>query len=150
MQMWLSKQQGIMLAIGNCSKIGDLKKIGKHETLKQSFSLAYTNNKYDSKPVYINCAAWGKLAEYAATLEKGCRVIIIGELVSSQYTNRNGEQKTWNEIKVEWMNIIRGDIDYLPEGFEPPDPTLREKDKPKEAKVEEYADVSEDDDDLPF
>ncbi len=48
------------------------------------------NGDYDSRTEWHRCTAWGKLAEFAATLEKGAHVQIEGELRYREYKKDRG------------------------------------------------------------
>ncbi len=48
------------------------------------------NGGYDSRTEWHRCTAWGKLAEFAATLEKGAHVQIEGELRYREYKKDRG------------------------------------------------------------
>lgn len=155
MQVWLAKKDNIIMVVGNATKTPELKKIGQWDTLKASFSLAY--KKDDGSSVYCNCAAFGRIADYACNIEKGSVVCAIGKVESRSYTGKDGTPKTWTEIVIKWMNILGEEPSYLPEGFEPPSVGSNaepEKTSPvasQPAQSEGYVDVEpEDGEDLPF
>lgn len=53
------------------------------------------NGEYSDKTTWWNVEAWNTLAEnIAATLSKGMRVVVSGELDADEYTNQAGEKRT--------------------------------------------------------
>lgn len=79
-----------------------------------SFSIATTPRSYnrdtkqyeDGEAIFTNCTLWGKPAEhFAASAQKGTRVIASGTLKSRTYTNRAGEQKTSTELVVDEVGL---------------------------------------------
>jgi single-strand DNA-binding protein len=68
-----------------------------------SFSIA-VNKRYmqngewvDGEVVFVNCSAWGQLGEnIAASLGKGDRIIVVGELQTREYENKDQVTvRTW-------------------------------------------------------
>lgn len=62
-----------------------------------NFSIAYENRKKADgsgwENTYINCSAWGDLADYATCLERGDQVLIAGRLEKDKYqSERKGEE----------------------------------------------------------
>lgn len=51
------------------------------------------NGDWKSKTVFADITAWGKLAEYATSLEKGSPVIIQGALQSNNWTDPEGNMR---------------------------------------------------------
>lgn len=155
MQVWLSKKDKVLMIVGGAVRSPELKKIGKYETSKASFSLGYKAD--DGQNVYCNCAAYGRIADYACNIEKGSVVNVIGKLETRPYVGKDGTPKEWKEVSVKWMNILGEEPSYLPEGFEPP---LMENSN-EDTKVSQtssetssgagFVDIeSEEDEDLPF
>jgi single-strand DNA-binding protein len=77
-----------------------------------SFSIATTPRTYDSatkdyvdgEAIFTNCVQWGPAAEnVAASVSKGSRVIVVGQLKSRTYQTREGETKTATELVVDEM-----------------------------------------------
>ena len=66
------------------------------------------NGQYVSHTDWHRCVAFGKLAEYAATLKKGTHLLVEGELRSSKYeSQKTGTEVTAWEIRVD--SIIKLD-----------------------------------------
>lgn len=56
---------------------------------------------------------WRELAENTASLPKGCRIVVIGRLVSRSFENRDGNRRTVTEIEAtdvaascRWATVI--------------------------------------------
>ena len=59
------------------------------------------NGEWTSKTSWWNIEAWGQLAEnIAATLTKGMRVFVDGEVDADEYTNNNGEKRTATYVRA--------------------------------------------------
>lgn len=49
----------------------------------------------DDKEIWVRVTVWDKIAENVAeSLEKGSRVVIIGEIFTEKYTDRDGNERT--------------------------------------------------------
>lgn len=60
--------------------------------------------KRDGEPEadFINCVAFGRLAEFAEKyLQKGTKIVISGRIQTGSYTNREGRKKYTTDIVVE-------------------------------------------------
>lgn len=75
-----------------------------------SFSIASTPRSYnretkeyvDGEAIFTNCTIWGKPAEnVAASLFKGSRVLVAGQLKSRTYEAKDGTTKTATELIVD-------------------------------------------------
>ena len=61
---------------------------------------------YVNQTTWHRCVAWGKLADFAATLTKGMHLLIEGDIRSREYTQRadgvlgNAAKKTVTEIRI--------------------------------------------------
>lgn len=55
----------------------------------------------ESHTTWHRCVAFGRTAEYAATLTKGSHLQIVGEIQTRQYTARDGATKSVTEIRVQ-------------------------------------------------
>lgn len=105
--------------------------VGQNAKPMATFSVAvdYKNDQFD-KPtnVYINCIAWGNLAEYIGELQDGQekhRVLVCGKLRMSEYKGESREQLEADFIILQPTTIIT------------------EEKKPKRKKVEEdYEDIN--------
>lgn len=75
-----------------------------------SFSVASTprtfdrqaNEWKDGEPLFMRCSAWRELGEHiAGSLAKGMRVVVVGNLKATSYTDRDGNQKNGIELDVQ-------------------------------------------------
>lgn len=154
MQAWLSKKDSTIMIIGRATKSAEVKKVGQYDTLKASFSLGY--NKDNGENVYCNCAAFGKVADYACNVEKGNIVCAVGKVESRPYTSKDGTSKTWTEVNVKWMNILGEEHCYVSDSYEPTEPVNNassSKSQPgayQAAQSESYVEVADGEEDLPF
>ncbi|MDA8371775.1 MAG: single-stranded DNA-binding protein [Nocardiopsaceae bacterium] len=56
---------------------------------------------HDGNPVFLNCSVWRRYAENtAASLSKGTRVIVTGELRQRRYTDARGASRTVVDLRV--------------------------------------------------
>ena len=54
-----------------------------------------------SQTTWHRCVAFGRTAEYAASLTKGAHVQIIGEIQTREYVTKDGVKKSVTEIRVQ-------------------------------------------------
>lgn len=56
---------------------------------------------------FIRCTAWGKLGELIGEFtKKGHAIYIIGKLIQSSFTTKNGETRKTHEVKVSQIEFI--------------------------------------------
>ena len=68
--------------------------------------LVAVNNPAKKKPDYIKCVAWGDRAtQIAQFAEKGQAIIVVGELTTTTWPDKNGMNHTTTEIVVEKFNL---------------------------------------------
>jgi single-strand DNA-binding protein len=88
------------------------------------FSLAVTERyKGETKTIWLNLIAWGKLAEICTKyLTKGSKIGIRGKFSQSTYT-KDGVKKTNTEILIEELEFLneKGDKERTSEPSPPPD-----------------------------
>ena len=107
------------------------------------FSIAVQRNYKDKDGEYptdfINCVAWRGTAEFISKyFKKGSMITVDGSYETRKYTDKNNNNRTAHEIKVE--HAYFGDSGKKSEGDAPP-----------AADANSAADFTEDvDDDLPF
>ena len=75
----------------------------KSDIAKVRFTLAvdhsYTKQGEDKQTDFINVNAWRKTAEFIAKyFSKGSMLALQGELHVDNYTDRNGEKRTWTSV----------------------------------------------------
>lgn len=103
-----------------------------------SFSVAVDFGFGEKKgSIWPRCTMFGKRGEAVAPyLKKGTQVAISGELAQSKWTNKEGVEKTTQEVRVNELTLVGGRADGAPDKSEKP--------KATGAKADDF------DDDLPF
>lgn len=75
-----------------------------------NFSVASTPRSFDKQTggwkdgttTFMRCSAWREMAEHiAATLSKGAGVVLVGRLVSNNWTDKERQSRTSLEIEVD-------------------------------------------------
>ncbi|MGN7187561.1 single-stranded DNA-binding protein [Microbacterium enclense] len=67
---------------------------------------AQTGEWSDGETTFYRATAWEAYAEHiAASLSKGVRVVVIGDIVSREYDDRNGVRRTSIEIKASTVSV---------------------------------------------
>lgn len=86
-----------MICTGSVSRDPRIGAIPKNNLPKAEFGMAY-----DSK-MFMNVLAMGDRAatRLAACLEKGDDVLAVGTWRQRQYTTKEGEKKTWSELRAD-------------------------------------------------
>lgn len=74
-------------------------------TPKVEFGVAYDSKQFMNVLCLGDCAA----TRIASCLEKGDGVFIAGKWTSRTYTTRDGEEKTWTEVKADFV-AVQGDV----------------------------------------
>ena len=101
--MGQAKIGDLVLVSGNAFKDAEIKHIGDKGTTLCEFALI-VGKAADGKGKFANCKAWGSLGTYAAQMQKGDSVCVIGTMESREY---NG--KTYHSLKADWLNIAGAD-----------------------------------------
>jgi single-strand DNA-binding protein len=70
----------------------------------------------EAQTTWHKCVAFGRTAEYAATLTKGAHIQIVGEIQTREYVAKDGTKKSATEIRVQ--RIVRLDRAPKPESTE--------------------------------
>lgn len=88
-----------MLIWGRVTRDAKLEFTRNKNIPKVSFAVAYDSKKY------MNCSSMGDndKTSVAALLEKGDEVLIGGIWSSRKYMTKDGEEKTWSELKIEFI-----------------------------------------------
>ncbi|MBO7712391.1 MAG: single-stranded DNA-binding protein [Methanobrevibacter sp.] len=102
------------MSINNVTLMG---RIGHHPEMKQtpngksvtSFTVAVDRDYYtNSEKVtdWIDCVAWDKQAEFIASyFTKGDMIALTGKIETRKYTDKNGNNRTAYEIKVDRVSF---------------------------------------------
>lgn len=92
----------VVVLMGRLTKDPELS-YTKSDIAKVRFTLAvdrnYTKQGEDKQTDFINVNAWRKTAEFIAKyFSKGSLLALQGELHVDNYTDRNGEKRTWTSV----------------------------------------------------
>lgn len=77
-----------------------------------NFTLAVNQNYRDasgewkSKASFADITAWGKLAEYSASLKKGSPVLVQGSIQSRSWSNEEGETNSSFEVMAQKVQFL--------------------------------------------
>ena len=94
-----------------------------------SFTLAV--RKYDSKAIFIKCVAWGKTAEIASEhVRKGNKVGVVGSIDVGSYDRKDGTKSEVFEVVVESLEFLES--------------------KPRQESSNEFHEIPDTENDLPF
>ena len=129
---------------GRITRDLELKEFGGTACCK--FSIAVDRKfKKEGQPTcdFLNCIAWGKIAELICQyLKKGSKIGISGRLQSGSYDNADGKKVYTTDIVVEEMDFLDSKKDSQGDSYES---------KPVEQKQGDgFYPVSEETDELPF
>lgn len=89
-----------VMACGNATKDAEFKLLGEKNTPNCKWGMAVGKDK-DDNTVFVNCEAWGRLANYAAGIKKGDPVLVFGQMRSHEY---NG--KTYHTLVADFVQFI--------------------------------------------
>ena len=76
-----------VMACGNATKDAKCKRLGEKNTPNAKWGMAVGKNADDST-VFVNCEAWGRLANYAANIKKGDPVLVFGQIREHEYNDK--------------------------------------------------------------
>lgn len=105
-----------------------------------SFTLAIDRDRKDAngekQTDFIDCVAWNKQAEFAAQwFSKGMMAIVVGRIQSRKWQDQNGNNRTAIEINCE--DVSFGE-------------TKKNRDSNSGRQNSDFADMPEEDSDVPF
>lgn len=69
-------------------------------TCKCTFAIPLKENK-EAEPIWLNCEAWGRVAEKIGEMKKGDKLIVLGNLKEVEYETKTKEKKTTIKFMVE-------------------------------------------------
>jgi single-strand DNA-binding protein len=116
---------------GNLTRDPEMKYVG--ETPLTSFTVA-VNRRFskEDKTDFFNCVAWDKTGELIKQyFFKGSQIVLTGRLETRKWQNEQGENRYATEIRVDTFEFV-------------------DKKSDRGAVQEDFAEVEEDDKDLPF
>ena len=111
--------------------------------------------------IFMDCTAFNKTGEVCSQyLAKGATCIVSGKLVTEKWTGKDGQEKQKNAITVEEVEFIGRppqsepqQPQYLPQQAQyqqPPAYQQRQVTQPMQAAINQAANESVQDDDIPF
>lgn len=68
------------------------------------------NNEIKEVTAFINCQAWGKMADMVGNMRKGNRIMVAGRINTRSYEDRDGKKVYVTEVIA---NSIGGAIDII-------------------------------------
>lgn len=78
---------------------GDITRRESNATVVGTFTIAVTRDKENTD--FVNCVAFGKVAEYIEKyFKKGQEIIVQGAIRTNSYTDKNGEKRTSVSVVV--------------------------------------------------
>jgi single-stranded DNA-binding protein len=89
-----------VMACGNATRDGEFKLLGEKNTPNTKWGMAVGKDA-DDNTVFVNCEAWGRLANYAVEIKKGDPVLVFGQMRSHEY---NG--KTYHTLVADFVQFI--------------------------------------------
>jgi single-stranded DNA-binding protein len=89
-----------VMACGNATKDAEFKLVGEKNTPNCKWGMAVGKGK-DDNAVFVNCEAWGRLANYAAGIKKGDPVLVFGQMKSHEYND-----KTYHTLVADFVQFI--------------------------------------------
>ena len=96
------------IAIGNLGKDPEVRQVNDNKLASFSIGISETFKQNGEKKTiteWVNCQAWGKLAEISEKyLEKGSQVYIEGKVTYRNWDDKDGNKRTTTEIIA---NVIR-------------------------------------------
>lgn len=122
-----------------------------------SFTLAVDRGYGDKKATdFLSCVAWEHTARFVNQyFRKGSLIAVEGSIQTRSYEDKNGNKRTATEIVVSQTHFTgekaskpSADIERY-DKFMPPPPAKSFAPPPQTA-MDDFQEVSEDDDDLPF
>jgi single-stranded DNA-binding protein len=89
-----------VMACGNATKDAEFKRLGEKNTPNAKWGMAVGKDA-DDNTVFVNCEAWGRLANYAANIKKGDPVLVFGQMRSHEYND-----KTYHTLVADFVQFI--------------------------------------------
>lgn len=93
----------ILTIAGQLGRDSELKQAGQEQILR--FSVADSQGK-EKPTIWHNCTLWGRRAtSLQQYLTKGQNVTVTGSITQREYTDKDGQKKTAQEVKVNDLTI---------------------------------------------
>lgn len=77
-----------------------------------------SNNETKEQTAFINCVAWGKLAESIGNLRKGNRAFVEGRLQTRSYETQDGQKRYVTEVVANFVGTSLTNDETAPSNFE--------------------------------
>jgi single-strand DNA-binding protein len=102
---------------GQLGKDSELKQVGQEQVL--SFSVADSQGR-DKPTIWWRCQLWGKRAtSLQQYLTKGQAVTVSGSVTQRTYTDKNGQEKVSQDVRVQDVALQGGKRDETPRAAQP-------------------------------
>lgn len=97
------------IGVGNLAADPELRITG-NDTQVANFTVCCNSGYGDKKRTeFVRCIAWTKLAEIAVKyLHKGSKTMVVGEMQTRKWTDKNGNEKYTTEIIVRDLKMMDG------------------------------------------
>lgn len=90
-----------------------------------TFTVAASNTYIDAttkeakeQTAFVNCVAWGTLAEEIGNLRKGNRCLVQGRIQTRSYENQNGEKRYVTEVVASFVGATLNGAHNEPSNFD--------------------------------
>lgn len=125
---------------GQLGKDSELKQVGQEQVL--SFSVADSQGR-EKPTIWWNCQLWGKRAtSLQQYLTKGQAVTVSGSVSQRTYTDKNGQEKVSQDVRVNDVALQGGKREEAPRA---PQPATRQAPKAQNSGFDDFPDS-----DVPF
>ena len=102
---------------GQLGKDSELKQVGQDQVL--SFSVADSQGR-EKPTIWWNCQLWGKRAtSLQQYLTKGQAVTVSGSVSQRTYTDKNGQERVSQDVRVQDVALQGGKRDESPRAPQP-------------------------------
>ena len=93
--------------VGNLGGDPEKRAVGSDNTVV-SFSVADTVKKGQEKNTqWFRCEAWNKQGDVVMSyVKKGDQILVLGQFIEETYTNKEGEEKKSNKIRVSQIQLL--------------------------------------------
>lgn len=96
-----------ILCWGTVGKEPEKKIVKSGEKTYQLITLNVAVDKQDDTTIWQNIECWGKTLPTAKNIKKGDIILCAGEYITSSYTSRDGNEKTINKTKAEYVSVMK-------------------------------------------
>lgn len=102
--MYIQGKNGQIIIAGVAVRDAEMSIVGAKQSTLTKFSLAVGKDEAGNSK-YFSCVAWRSLGEKAAHIKKLDNVAVMGVIEKHTYTDRNGEEKTSEQLTCDWIDI---------------------------------------------